>query len=117
MTRILHRFNRGPVRTWRRNAGKAWQGEHRWQPDGSLLLLHPRPVLLGEANLLDLQGWVQIGDYAVYLELDAKRVGGSVSSGQHKRIAGVRKAGGVAFWADSEDMAVSELERWTGVKL
>lgn len=83
----------------------AWQGTQTWLPDGSLLLQNPRAILAGEKSMLDLQGYVQRDNIAVYAELEVKSTGKKPNNDQKLRISGLRKQGAIAGYADSIDKA------------
>ena len=107
MAVILLALNRGDVRLWRRNAGMAWAGAPVRQPDGSMLLLRPRAVYLGDKSMLDLQGFVMCDGVAAYVELEVKRPGKRPTKEQLGRIHALRRMGAIAGWADSVEMAIN----------
>ncbi|EBA6160053.1 hypothetical protein BIW22_20790 [Salmonella enterica] len=119
---------------FRVNTGRAWlsalgpKGVAR-QQDGSVFLEAARPIALGFANTAgepvngtaDLNGWTSIEitpemvgqKIAVFTSVETKRsAGGRTSSEQLKWCDQVTKAGGIAFVANSDEMAQDMLNEW-----
>lgn len=110
---------------FRTNSGKAWLsggGSARKMPDGSVVVPFGRPVGLGLAmvngdtvpGLADLTGWTEVvitpemvgKRVAVVTGIETKRSsGGKKSENQVNFIEQVRKAGGIAGFADSIQQA------------
>lgn len=119
---------------FRVNTGRAWlsgmgpRGCIR-QDDGSVIVEAARPIALGFANpagepvngTADLIGWTSIEitpemvgqKVAVFTSVETKRSeGGRTSPEQMKWCDQVTRAGGIAFVANSDELAEDRLREW-----
>lgn len=110
---ILLAHSRGPVRLWRQNAGRAWQGKIISQDRHRLVLSPYRAVKLGPEGLSDLGGGVSVTiteamvgqSVMIYAGVEGKMAKGRVSPEQRSFIDTVRSMGGRAGVARSVEDA------------
>ncbi len=101
---------------FRANVGQGWTGKSVKRPDGSVLILDPRPFSTGlPTGFADVFGLVptvvtpaMVGQtVAVFAAIECKSATGRGSDAQKRFIAAVQQAGGRAGFARDVDTAQS----------
>lgn len=96
---------------WRQNTGLGWVGDPHRQPDGSLLLRHPRPLRAGLCEgSADLIGFKRIlitpdllgQTLAQFAAIEVKAPRGRLSAAQAHFLEFIRAEGGIAVLARQE---------------
>lgn len=111
MRRCMKRASDLGARLFRLNVGLAWTGDVIKNPDGSITLRNPRPFKSGVPGMSDLIGWTPIEitpdmvgqTVAVYTAVETKTLRGRVRDAQVKFIEAVKKSGGKAGVARTDD--------------
>lgn len=119
--RILLACSRGATRLFRNNVGQAWAGKAERLPDGNVLIRDARPfhagLCVGSSDLIGFSVVTitpeMVGrTVAIFSAVECKAAGGRVRPEQANFIEQVRKAGGIAGVARSDDEALALFERY-----
>lgn len=112
---------RRDTRIFRNNIGLAWFGTVLSNEDNILVMKNPRRVTYGlETGTSDCVGWHTVAvtpemvgkQVAVFLAVEVKTGTGRVTEEQKNFVATVRRMGGIAGVARSEEGALEIVEDW-----
>lgn len=116
--KIMLALSRIGTTIFRNNVGTAWVGESKRALDGSgVFLKNPRPLHAGLCKgSSDLIGWTTIEidgkKVAVFTAIENKTKSGRVSPEQANFIENVKRSGGIAGVARTDNEAVDIIKKW-----